>query len=482
MHQMVQPSAHREPRPKSEQFAYAQHGHHASRMSNAFHGLVSSHRAFPARISQPSQPATHPRSLPLSHLSAESAEHHLRRKTPNGTIDAGYDGSPAHLASGPPPLKHMILPGSSNNLSFGLDYERSASDGWAYRSSLMFNHHAAAEPRGFTMADSVLSSYGAYGAHYTSNAHPAGYYPYDNGMQVPTVVQPNYYQSPGPTVFNNGAVLPNSAWPEFGYNGQQNAMLGTPYHATNRHGGSGGIMPHYNSHASLQTPAQQLESLTLEQKYHDHSNPSTPESPAAFRERALVRAHKACIDLLTHLHQTKKSHFGRYAHGSRASTRMLIFPKLPKAPTQTRAEFNHAQSHPSPHYIDYPNGEVGAPTNTSSQVDVPHYGPSNPAHAPIARQLSNGFSGELPNNNAYYQIPRGEAPHYVAPDVSRSSYYPGPPILAAKQAADMLHSLCEQSGWKWVEGMILGGCLYYGLERYEDALEWFSRVVSLDER
>ncbi|KAK8113105.1 glycosyltransferase family 41 protein (tetratricopeptide) [Apiospora sp. TS-2023a] len=481
MHQMVQPSAHREPRPRSEQFAFAQHGHHASRMSNAFHGLVSSHRAFPARISQPSQPATHPRSLPLSHLSAESAEHHLRRKTPNGTIDAGYDGSPAHLASGPPPLKHMILPGSSNNLSFGLDYERPASDGWAYRSSPMFNHHAAAEPRGFTMADSVLSSYGAYGPHYTSNAQPVGYYPYDNGMQVPTVVQPNYNQSPGPTVFNNGAVLPNSNWPEFGYNNQQNALMGAPYHATNRYSGSGGIPPRYNSHANLQTPAQQLESLTLEQKYYESSNPSSSESPAAFRERALMRAHKACIDLLTHLHQTKKSHFGRYAHGSRASSRMLIFPKLPKAPTQTHTAFNHAQTHPSPHYIDYPNGEIGATTNASGQVDVSHYRPSNSAHAPIARQLSNGFNSEMPNNNAYYQIPHGEGPRYVAPDVSRP-YYPRPPILAAKEAADMLHSLCEQSGWKWIEGMILGGCLYYGLERYEDALEWFSRVVSLDER
>ncbi|KAK7963836.1 tetratricopeptide [Apiospora saccharicola] len=480
MHQMVQPSARREPRPRSEQFAFAQHGHHASRMSNAFHGLVSSHRAFPARISQPSQPATHPRSLPLSHLSAESAEHHLRRKTPNGTIDAGYDGSPAHLASGPPPLKHMILPGSSNNLSFGLDYERPASDGWAYRSSPMFNHHAAAEPRGFTMADSVLSSYGAYGPHYTSNAHPAGYYPYDNGMQVPAVVQPNYNQSPGPTVFNNGAVLPNSNWPEFGYNNQQNALMGAPYHATNRYSGSGGIPPRYNSHANLQTPAQQLESLTLEQKYYESSNPSPSESPAAFRERALVRAHKACIDLLTHLHQTKKSHFGRYAHGSRASSRMLIFPKLPKAPTQTHAAYNHAQTHPSPHYIDFPNGEVGATTNASGQVDVPHYRPSNSAHAPIAMQLSNGFNSEIPNDNAYYQIPHGEAPRYVAPDVSRP-YYPRSPILAAKEASDMLHSLCEQSGWKWIEGMILGGCLYYGLERYEDALEWFSRVVSLDE-
>ncbi|KAK8065705.1 tetratricopeptide [Apiospora hydei] len=461
MHQMVQPSAHRESRPKSEQFAFAQDGHHASRMSSAFHGLVSSHRAFPTRISQP---AAHPRSLALSHISAESAEHHLRRKTPNGTIDAGYDGSPAHLASGPPPLKHMILPGSSSNLSFGMDYERPSNDGWAYRPPV-YNHHAAAEPRGYTMADSILSSYGNYGAHYTSNAHSTAYYhPYDNGMQVPTVMQPNFNQSPGPAVFNNGAVLPNSAWPE--------------------PGGAGGVMPRYDSHANLQTPAQGLENLSLEPSYYDYADPSSTESPTAFREKALVRAHRSCIELLTYLHQTKKSHFGRYAHGSRAASRMLIFPKLPKAPMPSHATFEHPQSsHTPPHYINY-DGGARATNSTPRQVGVPQYGPSNSALAPIARQLSTGFGGEVPNHNAYYQAHHGETPRYVGPEVSHPYFVQTPqtPIAKAKESADILHNLCEQSGWKWVEGMILGGCLYYGLERYEDALEWFSRVVSLDDR
>ncbi|KAK8101159.1 tetratricopeptide [Apiospora kogelbergensis] len=431
MHQMVQPSAHREPRPKSEQFAFAQHGHHASRMSSAFHGLVSSHRSFPTRISQPSQPAAHPRSLALGHLSTESAEHHLRRKTPNGTIDAGYDGSPAHLASGPPPLKHMILPGSSNNLSFGTDYERPAGDGWAYRPSSMSNYHAAAaEPRGFTMADSVLSAYGNHGPHYIANAHSTAYYPYNNGMHVPTVMQPNYNQSPGPAVFNNGAVLPNSAWPEFGFNGQQNALLAAPYNATNRPvGGAGGVMPRYDSHANMQTPAQCLENLTLDPNYYEPAGPSSSESPTAFRERALMRAHRACIELLTHLHQTKKSHFGRYAHGSRASSRMLIFPKLPKAPMPSHAAFNHPQSHTPPHYIDYADAGARANNNTPQHAGVPQYGPSNSAHTP--------FPG---------------------------SHLP----VSVVKCPIIVHTI---------------KCLVANHRAtYENALEWFSRVVSLDDR
>jgi len=55
------------------------------------------------------------------------------------------------------------------------------------------------------------------------------------------------------------------------------------------------------------------------------------------------------------------------------------------------------------------------------------------------------------------------------------------PFLGAKSSLEMLNNLCEQSGWKWVDGMLLGGCLHYGLEHYEEALEWFKRIKSLDE-
>jgi hypothetical protein len=67
-------------------------------------------------------------------------------------------------------------------------------------------------------------------------------------------------------------------------------------------------------------------------------------------------------------------------------------------------------------------------------------------------------------------------------------HHPGPyqemgsPVFRARASLEMLTTLCEQSGWGWVEGMLLGGCLHYGLERYEEALEWFKRIVSLDPR
>lgn len=56
------------------------------------------------------------------------------------------------------------------------------------------------------------------------------------------------------------------------------------------------------------------------------------------------------------------------------------------------------------------------------------------------------------------------------------------PLVNAKASLEILDHLCEQSGWKWAEGMLLGGCLHYGMEQYADALKWFSRIVALDSR
>ncbi|KAM0266443.1 hypothetical protein ACHAPA_006873 [Fusarium lateritium] len=54
------------------------------------------------------------------------------------------------------------------------------------------------------------------------------------------------------------------------------------------------------------------------------------------------------------------------------------------------------------------------------------------------------------------------------------------PFAAAKSTLDMLGNLCEQSSWSWTDGIMLGGCLNYGLEQYQEALEWFSRITALD--
>ena len=80
-----------------------------------------------------------------------------------------------------------------------------------------------------------------------------------------------------------------------------------------------------------------------------------------------------------------------------------------------------------------------------------------------------GWQGPRPNQ---------DMPHYVSP--FQSSHAGNSPLGKAKDALEMLTTLCEQSGWAWVDGMLLGGCLAYALEEHYKALDWYSKIIALD--
>jgi hypothetical protein len=159
-------------------------------------------------------------------------------------------------------------------------------------------------------------------------------------------------------------------------------------------------------------------------------------SPARFRERALQSAHKAYNDLLLHLTHAKKAHHGRTGSTSRPSSKIMVYPKPSTTPT----------------------GSGGKARPLSAFAD--------PA-ASYMQQMAQKEAAARMFTHGHHQ---------------RSYHEMGSPVLNARASLEILSTLCEQSGWKWVEGMLLGGCLHYGLERYEEALEWFKRIVNLDPR
>ncbi|KAI4255692.1 MAG: hypothetical protein LQ352_002441 [Teloschistes flavicans] len=55
-----------------------------------------------------------------------------------------------------------------------------------------------------------------------------------------------------------------------------------------------------------------------------------------------------------------------------------------------------------------------------------------------------------------------------------------PTAAAAVTAIELLSRLCEESGWEWIDGMLLGGCLAYGLGDFGKALKWYTKVLSCD--
>lgn len=515
-HQMVHHhTPHLDARSPYEPDLKQQHDHfsfpqHVRNARPALPGCVSSHRAFPIpiRASQPSHPPqSHPRPSAFrvpSHLSDHN-EHHLRRKTPNGTIDAGYDGSPAQLASGPPPLKHMILPASNNstpNLGGPLqnDYHslnqqsmQSTTDSWTYQPAQTFTHqdHNAPFPVDTNLLplgagwpptmDSVPRS--AVALDCAPNPQPTAYFPYNNGVRVPTALQPVYQQSPGPAVFNNGGLLPVPAWPEMNMPLYQNMPPpgAQPYHSLNRH------QPMLHAHPSdpllsgvslgadsrldpgaghFQVPSRKLESLTLESSRYSTPGTHLQEnvSPARFRAKAFTNAHRAYLELLTYLQQSKKSQGGRSS--SRLSSKMVILPKLPKASLSSAYPF-HRHSGSGLAFNDMMDNNYG--TNSPHHVSSDLH-----RHAMMNQSRANDIS-----TPAFYHLFSTENSRYTAIDKARS-HGPASPLTSAKAALEMLTHMCEHSGWTWVDGILLGGCLHYGLEHYEQALEWFSRIVALD--
>ncbi|KAI0450191.1 glycosyltransferase family 41 protein [Xylaria acuta] len=464
--------------------------------------------AIPLRLSRPAAPPSL-NTPPNAHLTpphlAEHVEHRLRRKTPNGTIDAGYDGNPTHLASGPPPFKHMILPTSSKPVSFGASLHNdsrsplhpvpSSTDRWTY--SLAPPFHLPEAPSLLPLGPNMMIT----GNQRPVNPHdiatalaldcaPSGpvaaHQPYNNASRIPTALQPVYQQSPGPVLFHNGGVVPPALWPEANLASYAHGLnpRASVYHSLYNpqvfyhHGSDGFMAPFpamnprqgYEPHPGpIQVPSQKLESLTLDSPGYKNNESHVPgtSSPGGFREKVLVHAHRSYLELLAHLHQSKKSPYR--STGPRSASKMIIFPKLPKSSAYAGSVFasQHSQIN-----LDYPSIRgAGLSATTPSELHVTSQVQSLNSHH------VRGVTAQTP---ASYPI--FGANGLRAPDSSRLARerIPVTPLTSAKAAIEMLTNLCEQSDWKWIDGMLLGGCLHYGLERYEEALEWFRRIISLN--
>jgi hypothetical protein len=167
--------------------------------------------------------------------------------------------------------------------------------------------------------------------------------------------------------------------------------------------------------------------------------PPHMSSQQGFREKVLLQAHRVYVDLLAYAQTIRKPQASKGAAGHNTSPRLLVYPKPPK---------------PSLRISEAALGRDPTLFNNSSE------------------------------NDSYQDFQsRGHVvPYFQGPYNSYSSTGNSTLFAAAKSILDMLSSLCEQSTWSWIDGIMLGGCLHYGLDQYQEALEWFSRITALDSR
>ena len=456
-------------------------------------------------------------SMPFEGTQVE--EHMLRRKTPNGTLPAGYDGNQVEWTERPHAPKHLVMqveagqelrniPRSSKTFrSLGGPRHKqqlrqdsgagNARTSWDQGNAAVsnFSFHSLTAPlesvpnppdhhqRVVLRMDSILNQSQALQQHYFGGGLSNG----------PSALQPGWVPSGGPTASNKqgqyGPYWPDGAFipyrpaalrdarvsPNDGYKraesliqcndqdlrccddfsgrplfkpmylhelarateqfrsgAQQHSPIdlqGLSLESSTR--GNEHLLPKgspFGAGRSLETSACPHECSPLWQNRFTVSGTRTrqslqdiPNHNLKFKERMLIEAHRAYLNLLASQQQARQQ----------ANSKILINDRL--------SSYMATQ----PPALD---------TIKSFQA-----GPSNLASSTAQ------YAGE---------VSKPTAPIYQNPESCCATN--------ALAALEVLTQLCQESEWQWIDGILLGGCLAYALANYEKALQWYYRVLACD--
>ncbi|KAH6669093.1 tetratricopeptide [Plectosphaerella plurivora] len=444
--------------------------YHVPHAQQAFPG-PSPQRPLPIRTSLPNRAENcHSTATGVpSHL-LSAGEHYLRRKTPSGTIDAGYDGTPAQLVPGPPALKHMVLstsPGSVGysgqpprtsapeglkNVESSATREGASVPGCHYRPALdgppcwfpptdLYSPCfplQAIQPRNNT--SDFQRGLHAHRQKTQPNGHSVprvsttsslpGFVQADNLPRYPLIKEPQSHLVPGPPYFVSPSLPPPSPlrtthnW--WSFDSGPSPVPNGPRNVGATH------------QAGLPMPAGKLHDFDTITSPQETAGPASALcEPLDFREKILVSAHQSYVELLAHHHHTRRPQQPGTLGFSGVSAKLQVFPKPPRHHT------SHLRSQPAP-----PSSRLIAGT-----------------------QLENGHA---------WHASFSYDPALPRPVMGRGGH--SCPVSGARASMQILAQLCEQGGWQWAEGLVLGGCLHFGLDQFESALEWFTRASALNGR
>lgn len=503
----------------------------------------------------------------------KTGEHTLRRKTPNGTLAAGYDGTPGDRAIQPPAAKHIIVSSLDSRQQHPSSHPAPSVDSYTWQSmpvekvsslnyqnfppafqqdlgqkhsssnnSLSVDQYQSGAATGPSWVRSLNLQPGVDSVlHQTPPIPQSPAYYFHNGPSVPTVLPASLQSFLGPTApVGTGPYGPY--WPDGAY---------IPYRPAaqrdSRFGAGSGFSPEGNSaHLfDLQNPIlnqnsysvsnfpdsgfswNQLPSsagkhdVQLQQNkfpprhshhpslgnikdqhrnnlpYHvraasglnnaparpvSHTNYSIPPSlsdpqarvqTAEFKEKVLSWAHGVYVDLLASLHHARKNSISNSSADGKSQRNLKpsIFPKPPRQPgLDFSAHINvpRHNSYPSSRFDLSPHGSSRQANNRQLERSMPGLMFNQRSHT--NPQLGDGFHAMRKSSGASLSQLTGSVP-------SESTT-----MASAASALEMLSHLCNESNWEWIDGMLLGGCLAYGLGDYQKATRWYSRIIARDAR
>ncbi|KAL8694964.1 MAG: hypothetical protein Q9218_000436 [Villophora microphyllina] len=521
------------------------------------------------------------------------AEHMLRRKTPNGTLAAGYDGRSAEWADRRPASKHFLTPLSTADEQFQprADYRESrlpcSQDSVHYWDSQQrvqtvqdhlheprhgsenYASKDAGVPRYLRSRDNSLSTLGIDSVLYQgSPPHQAGRY--DSSQYEPMVMQPMWppcsgitsLNSPGPygPYWPNGAFIPYRPAPmsdarfhalgdDFGnHDPMQNRHLNFSYFP----GGTHTILPHVEVGSPARTrpwsplvldiqPSSDSAStksapqLSQDPRIHDGVPPGTYKQhhtgPAIesffdggkqsscglsgrlslvspnnrfcfsaspyyqgnqangiqFKERVLMWAHRVYISLSSSKQPSRRLgptvRSPNYQRLQDASCPQES-DQSSSRPSNTSDTILASQCYPQSHHISsmYRHEQASSRGGAQSDLKSSHmYDTSRISESIYERDHRLYLADD--NRSTSYEISNflgGSADARVPTSIGMQTQNEPSPAAAAVTAIELLSRLCQESGWEWTDGMLLGGCLAYGLGDFGKAMKWYSKVLSCD--
>jgi predicted O-linked N-acetylglucosamine transferase (SPINDLY family) len=202
----------------------------------------------------------------------------------------------------------------------------------------------------------------------------------------------------------------------------------------------------------------------------------------AFRDKTFAWANKVYTDLLQTIRCTTKDQRTSMSGGiSRPLNKPVIFPKPPKR-SGSHFHFDCSEQEtsrprePSGAYVHTNNDP--APYDTPSRPQTAIYRPHNTFLPPDLQH----FTGkQYPVNKSSQQYVNQDQ----IPDSLQNTMHPAPALQipsyeSATSALQTMELLCHEAETPWVDGMLLAGCLAYGLGNYVKAEEWYRAVLQQD--
>jgi hypothetical protein len=533
---------------------------------------------------QPIQrPAAH--ALSAAGLSADPSrlENSLRRKTPNGTIAAGYDATPGDDTSiQPPATKHIIvssldtgsgrtglhadiLPQYNNNSAapaslsqyqnFPPAFKYDTTNRTGFASSLAQSTPGGSWIRSLDYPGDPLPGQNPaqpqFQRHFWQNGpavptviassfHPGpgqapgsglgheGYVPYypaalrDSRYQSTPLIRPNLQEDPlssFQTPFNRQSIPssdhipPGFSWnPIPAQSGQHAQLYNTdlsqrPF--TARHvPPSGPPAPLWTQHPHQHLPTQRSQPSVDGFQTHDSTPLHGIQGPgpamvssqprnAEFKEKILAWAHSIYVDLLAALHNARKKGYSQGSHDSQ--TRGVPSPSIyPKPPRQAASYFPsqspavdrpghcrqltlpfhpHSRSHSRQH--DHSPGFHDQ--RPISSLHVPPYSSNLTQNGVDSRgHFAASFDRRAVNDSDRFRTIRRSSTGASSSRLFGPVHHGMSVTENATAALEILSSLCIESGWEWIDGILVGGCLAYGLGDYNKAMRWYSRIIQRD--